>query len=142
MRVYLAGPFFNEKELLDNTLAEEILQSKDLDIFVPRKHFIPNGENLPHSIWAQAVYHMDISEIKKCDIVVLLYSGLYSDSGTAFECGYANALNIPIITVYLNDNISSLMITNASHANLIGLQGLKEYDFNKLEKIEYPYEQK
>lgn len=142
MLVYLAGPFFNETELKQNEDAEDILVSKQLEVFVPRKHIIPDGEIIEHWLWAKYVYQMDVDAIIRSDVMVLLYDGLYSDSGTAFECGYAKALNIPIIVVYLTEDISSLMITNAAFSNLIGLDALKEYDFTKMKRIHYYKEQK
>ena len=60
------------------------------------EHFIPNGENLSNNEWAEAVFKMDVEALNKCDRVVAAYLGLRSDTGTAWEIGYAYAKGIPV----------------------------------------------
>jgi nucleoside 2-deoxyribosyltransferase len=100
MRIYLAGPFFNDKERENIEKAKTILRNKGFDVFVPMEHKIENGENMPNDEWGKAVFEMDKNEIKNCNVMVVMYYGLYSDSGTAWECGYDNCLNIPILIVH------------------------------------------
>jgi len=47
--------------------------------------------------WGKAVFEEDIKAIRECDQVVCIYYGLYSDSGTAWECGFAYGIDKPVI---------------------------------------------
>ena len=133
MRYYLAGPFFNPLERENITKAIKILKDRNLDLFIPMDHKIEDGENLPNQVWGQKVFEMDRDAIYDCDAVIALYYGLYSDSGTAFEIGFAHSLNKPIIVVHCNNTYeSSLMIVNSATANLENIDSLKNYDFNTL----------
>lgn len=64
------------------------------------------------------------------DVVVMLYYGGYSDSGTAWECGYAYGTNTPVIVVQLGED-SNLMVHEGCHSN-ISLEELEGYDFDML----------
>lgn len=116
MKVYLASPFFNEDEL---TIYREVISKLRLEgheVFVPQEHDIPNGWSLPNRKWGEAVFLTDICGIKDCECVVVLNWGMYSDSGTAWECGYAYALGKKILNVVCgNSNEYSLMMLNGSH---------------------------
>ena len=138
MRVYLAGPFFNKKERANIEHAEKILRAKNLELFVPMEHKIENGESMTNDVWGKLVFEMDKQAIYDCDIVVALYYGMYSDSGTAWEIGFANCLNKPVIIVHCNTQKESiLMIVNGSYTNLENIQKLKNFDFNNIKKTEF-----
>ena len=113
MKVYLASPFFNEKE---NKIYERIideLRTDGHDVFVPKEHEIPNAWDLPNAVWAEQVFALDVVGIQKSDVVVVINHGMYSDSGTAWECGYAYALGKKIVNVLCaDDNTYSLMMLN------------------------------
>ena len=113
MKVYLASPFFNEKE---NKIYEQVItefRSEGHEVFVPKEHTIPNGWEMSNAVWAENVFAVDILGIQKCDVVVVLNFGMYSDSGTAWECGYAYALGKKVINVLCgDDNTYSLMMLN------------------------------
>ena len=64
------------------------------------------------------------------DVVVMLYYGGYSDSGTAWECGYAYGTNTPVVVVQLGED-SNLIVHEGCHSN-ITLEELKTYDFEML----------
>jgi nucleoside 2-deoxyribosyltransferase len=61
--------------------------------------------------------------IDNCQFMVAIYWGLYSDSGTAWEIGYACANHYPTIVIVPNDVLEqkhSLMVANGS-TNFIAL---------------------
>ena len=96
--IYIAGPFFTDKE---RTFLKIVIESvKEIfpneELFIPMEHFIPNGENLSNNEWAEAVFKMDVEALNRCNRVIAAYSGLYSDTGTAWEIGYAYAKGIPV----------------------------------------------
>lgn len=116
MKIYLASPFFQKREIEIYQRAIAILRNKGYEVFVPQEHTIPNGEKMPNTQWAKAVFDMDMEALKNCDAVVALNWGLYSDSGTAWECGAAYALNKPILQVIcgLSDETYSCMMLNGA----------------------------
>lgn len=103
--IYIAGPFFTDEE---RDFLKIVIESTkeffpDEELFIPMEHFIPNGENLSNNEWAEAVFKMDVEALNKCDLVVAAYLGLYSDTGTAWEIGYAYAKGIPVTLILHSD---------------------------------------
>ena len=96
--IYIAGPFFTDEERAFLKIVIESVKETfpNEELFIPMEHFIPNGENLSNNEWAEAVFKMDVEALNKCDRVVAAYLGLRSDTGTAWEIGYAYARSIPI----------------------------------------------
>lgn len=96
--IYIAGPFFTDKEktFLKNLIRSVKKMFPNEELFIPMEHFIPDGENLSNNEWAEAVFKMDVEALNKCNHVIAAYSGLYSDTGTAWEIGYAYAKGIPV----------------------------------------------
>ncbi|NFF89152.1 nucleoside 2-deoxyribosyltransferase [Clostridium botulinum] len=110
---------------------EEILAEKDLHVFSPRlKNNQNKRDDIVTRLWSIETFTEDIKHLHWCECVVVVYHGNYSDSGTAFEIGYAYATGKPIILVHFGEN-SNLMCHEAAHAN-ITLEELKEYDFEKM----------
>ena len=136
MRIYLASPFFNDKELDYYEKVLNILEKKNLIVYAPLKNEI-SRENRTKEQWARQTFSKDIEEIKKADAVVMLFYGLYSDSGTSWECGYAYATNKPVVVVHLHEGKSNCMINCGSYSNLKGLQELEKYDFDKMPIYNY-----
>ena len=134
MKIYLASPLFNEEEISYIEKAEKILRGRGLEVFSPREH-----ENREYGMgtreWYEAVFQIDYQAIKSSDVMVMLYHGNYSDSGTAWECGYAYGIGVPCVVVQIGDN-SNLMVHEGSTSN-ITFDQLETYDFDNLPK--YPY---
>jgi len=127
-RVYLASPFFNDKEIEYLEQVEKILNEKGLKVFSPFRH--PVAAEMGSRQWSIETFMDDIKHIKWAEIIVGIYHGNYSDSGTAWELGYAYATDKPVILVHVGTN-SNLMVHEGSHAN-ITLEELKDYDFDQL----------
>ena len=96
--IYIAGPFFTDEERAFLKIVIESVKEifPNEELFIPMEYFIPNGENLSNNEWAEAVFKMDVEALNKCDRVVAAYLGLRSDTGTAWEIGYAYAKGIPV----------------------------------------------
>jgi hypothetical protein len=64
--------------------------------------------------WARKLFEMDRQAIDECDAVLTLYYGNYSDTGTAWECGYAPSyVNcIPGPNTIISTRISATAIMN------------------------------
>ena len=135
MKIYLASPFFNDEELKNVETAEKILMSRGFDVFSPRLNEIRTDENTKQSWWSKETFMNDKKFIDWADVVVMLYCGGYSDSGTAWECGYAYGTNTPVIVVHLGED-SNLMVHEGCHSN-ITLSDLENYDFNMMPAKSY-----
>ena len=136
MKIYLAGPFFNETEVRNIEYTEQVLKEKGLEYFSPMRHE-ERTEEPGTSAWAHKLFEMDRVAIEDADALVVLYYGNYSDTGTAWECGYAFAKGKPVILLHVDaDADSNLMMHCGCRAN-ISLQDLKDYDFGTMPESEY-----
>lgn len=120
--IYIAGPFFTDEE---RTFLKIVIESvketfPNEKLFIPMEHFIPNGENLSNNEWAEAVFKMDVEALNKCDRVIAAYLGLYSDTGTAWEIGYAYAKGIPVTLILsseaLEGEVSIMPIQSSNYS--------------------------
>jgi nucleoside 2-deoxyribosyltransferase len=68
-------------------------------VYVPQEHIIEGGWEMPNEEWAKRVFAEDIHAILNSDVVMILNFGMYSDSGTAWEAGYAYGMKIPTVQV-------------------------------------------
>jgi nucleoside 2-deoxyribosyltransferase len=135
-RIYLASPFFDEQGIeigLVNQV-EDILKEKGLTVFSPMRNQF-NNLQAGERHWSIETFRNDVKFIDWAEAVVMIYHGNYSDSGTAWEAGYAYGTNKPVIVVHVGTE-SNLMVHEGGHAN-ITLEELKDYDFNKFPSSEY-----
>ena len=113
--VYLAAPLWTAEQKKRIASLAEVLRREGYSVFVPMEHEIDNAWDMPQHEWSKKVFDTDIEAIRNSAAVVAIYNGLYSDSGTAFEIGYAHALGKDIYVVpYLETNEVSLMIKNVA----------------------------
>lgn len=116
MKLYLASPFFNINEILMYEGAIEGLRDKGYDVYVPREHTIEGAWDMSNKTWAGHVFSEDMCAINDCDVVLVMNHGMYSDSGTAWEAGYAMAAGKKVIQVLCGDSnttYSLMMISSA-----------------------------
>ena len=117
-KIYLASPFFNAHECHYYHRAIEALRSAGYEVYVPQEHEIPGGWEMPNAEWARRVFVEDIHAILNSDVVMVLNFGMYSDSGTAWEAGYAYALKLPTVQVLCggeNATYSLMMMNGCDH---------------------------
>ena len=120
--IYIAGPFFTDEERAFLKIVIESVKEifPNEELFIPMEHFIPNGENLSNNEWAEAVFKMDVEALNKCDRVVAAYLGLRSDTGTAWEIGYAYAKGIPVDLILsleaLSGEVSIMPIQSSNYS--------------------------
>ena len=134
-KIYLASPFFNDRETGCLERAEQILRKRGYEVFSPREHNLPD-EIAGTASWSRRTFQVDREGIEGADCIVLLYWGNYSDSGTAWECGYAYAIGKPVLVVQLGES-SNLMVHEGSHTNLNGVEELEAYDFETMPVLKY-----
>ena len=123
MKIYLASPLFTEFERENVKAVANYLRAKGHSVYVPMEHSIENAWDYSNAEWARMVFEEDVKAIRECDEVHCIYYGLYSDSGTAWECGFAYALGKPVELIDQSNNEVSLMVVNGARN--------KENFFNK-----------
>ena len=114
MKAYLASPLFTEYEKEEVKSVASSLRDIGFEVYVPMEHQIEKAWDKPNHEWAREVFKEDIKQIQECDIVYCIYYGLYSDSGTAWECGYAYGLGKPVMLIDRSNKEVSLMVVNGA----------------------------
>lgn len=94
MRLYFAGPLFTQGERAWNAKVAELLTEAGHDVFLPQ-----NEVKAIASLDAELIFRVDVDGVRGADALVAVLDGADPDSGTAFECGLAYALGIPIVGV-------------------------------------------
>lgn len=115
MKVYLASPFFNQKERENVKVMAAKLRSYGYEVYVPMEHDVEDAWEKPNHIWAKEVFEADVAAIRAADIVVALVYGMTDDAGTAWEIGYAYGTGKPVYTVPFDCTTNacySLMVMN------------------------------
>jgi nucleoside 2-deoxyribosyltransferase len=107
--IYLAGPFFNIKQLWLIEELRRIFRGFDLRVFSPF-HNVGRGA-------AQDVAPADLEAIHKSRLVFACVDDL--DSGTLFEIGYARARDIPVVGFYEQTNSEDLKMLQGTGCVLL-----------------------
>jgi len=135
LRVYLAGPFFNETEIGNIETAEKILEQRGFSYFSPMRYTVDAEEGTKE--WARQIFELDKNEIQKADVVVAIYYASNGDTGTAWECGYASAIDKPVVLVHVDENLDSNLMMHCGCTTNISLTDLESYDFDAMPVYEY-----
>ena len=118
MKIYMAGAFFRPETKSKIDLYAADFRRLGHDVYVPQEHTVPNAWDMSQEDWAREVFKMDVAAIQECDMVFVVYDGLYSDSGTAWEIGYAYALG-KHIAINVNENVKDMSIMPFASADFI-----------------------
>lgn len=95
VKVYLAGPLFNDMEKERNEMLCEAIESWEYEVFLPQRDA---GEAAEDSVFNRGeIFQADIEGMDSCDICVAMLDGRTMDEGTCFEIGYMYAKNKPVI---------------------------------------------
>ena len=137
MKIYLASPFFTKLQKNTVEAVVAMLREKGEEVFSPMEHIVPNGETMKNVDWGRKVFNMDLEGLNNSDCVVYLNYGYTSDTGAAWECGYAYAKNIPVVVVNLCD-VTSIMTAFGSKTNLEDLWELRDHFIFSLMPVRLP----
>lgn len=118
--IYLASPWFNDFERDIYFKIIKKMRFQGLDVFVPQEKSLENAWDMPNDIWGREVFKADLEALDKCNEVWVLNFGIVSDSGTAWECGYAYAKG---------KTVRQLLIASEKEFSLMMLNGCDEFDF-------------
>lgn len=112
-KIYIASPLFNDKEKKRINKVVQYLRKRGHEVISPMEFTVPNAWDISNKEWAKAVFDHDMEGLDTADIVVCIYDGLMSDSGTAWEVGYACAKRRRVIALVADPSIKqSLMVIN------------------------------
>ena len=115
-KIYVAAPLFTNEEKIFNKKVQNWLKHKfHTDyVFLPQDYVSPKVDK-HNTIWARDVFDHDTNAIYDADMICIVDNGDYhSDDGSAFEVGYAYAMNKEIIFISDSPELKkSLMIGNA-----------------------------
>jgi nucleoside 2-deoxyribosyltransferase len=98
MRIYLAGPLFSQAERIWNReLARLLTEQHGLEVFLPQDFkFEGRYPGKPHY---GSLFRECRDKIGLCDAMVAVLDGADTDSGTAWEVGFAVGQGRPVIGV-------------------------------------------
>jgi len=143
VRVFIASPFFNQEQIdrvqrLENALMRNLYV---IDIFSARFHQFKHLK-FGSKEWRRVTFHNDLKYLRRADVVVAVhdFEGANVDSGTAFEIGYAYAMQKPIILINEKGSPVNLMLSDSLHAYLNRVEEVASYNFLHMPYI--PYEGK
>lgn len=144
LNVYLAGPFFSEKQVeIVKELRKALAENDTIgEVFVPMEHQMNDGELEEFTApWAREVAKNDYTHVREADIIIAIvdFDGQDMDSGTAVEIGYAYALGKPVFLYHQEDHdiMVNLMATEVAQAYFTDAQQVKEYDFKEMKHIPF-----
>lgn len=129
MKVYLAGPFFNEQQIETIERLETWLCVKHVDFYSPRMegtliHISPENRQAA----AKLIYEKNILRLAWCTHVIAVIDD--RDPGTHIEIGYALASNKRIITYSGQGHGLNVMLQGAVAGHARNLIELGEHLFN------------
>ncbi|RLQ97550.1 nucleoside 2-deoxyribosyltransferase [Falsibacillus albus] len=140
VRVFIAAPFFSDEQI-DRVHRLETALAKNpyvIDIYSARFH---QNEQLPFGshIWRKTTFEQDLKFLRRADVVVTIrdFTGDCMDSGTAFEVGYAYAMQKPIILIEEKDFPPNLMLVESLHAFFKHVEDMATYNFHQMPAIPY-----
>lgn len=113
IKVYIASPFFNdtERQFL-KALRDDLAKHEDIIPIFPMDFEVDCGIDMPNAEWGLKVFQHDVEDIQQADEVWVVSYGLYSDSGTAWECGYARGIGKTVRLIVVENDLQSLMMVN------------------------------
>jgi nucleoside 2-deoxyribosyltransferase len=136
IKIYICSGFFNEDQNKKLLIMLNACKKLNLDIYSPRDNFLYT----PGKTDPQEVFEENLKQIKQSDMLLVSTAG--KDMGALWECGYAYALDIPLVFYYPNGDIFNLMLSQSATAVLTSDKKLFNYlkeikKTNLVPKVEY-----
>lgn len=114
MKIYLASPLFNGKQKTRIQEVVSYLRKKGNDVFSPMEFEVEDAWGISNKEWAKQVFDHDVKGLEESDVVVAIYEGMNSDTGTCWEIGYAAAKGKDIIVLSTDLSVDhSLMVVGS-----------------------------
>jgi nucleoside 2-deoxyribosyltransferase len=94
-QVYLAAPLFSDAERAFNRVVRDLLTANGFTVYLPQE----TGEGVVGRGRDWDIFESHIRALDEAGWVVAVCDGADTDSGTAWEIGYAVAKGIPVIAL-------------------------------------------
>ena len=112
LKCYFASPFFNEEQVEREEALKKILRDKGIKVYSPKEECLlaPNASLIERN----KVFQDNITSIANADFIFAITDG--KDVGTIWECGFAYALEVPILYFCetLGTNPFNVMLSSSS----------------------------
>lgn len=130
IKIYCAGPLFNNKEREEMQEIADVLETSDFDVFLPHRdgfefaNLSAGIEELTESkkstslLLQKAIFTLDVYQVLSSDGLILNMNGRVPDEGAMVEAGIAWSAGKEIV-IYKNDSRS--LINGEDNPLLIGL---------------------
>jgi nucleoside 2-deoxyribosyltransferase len=142
-KIYIAGPLFSEGEKKYNKSLNNYLKRLGFDTFFPQEDgetlagLLDEGKSESEAI--TTIYNLDIGEIQRSDIVVLIMDGRVIDEGACVEIGYASAIGKECIGIKTDPRA---LISGVDNPLILGtLKNRVAKDFKELGSFLYQIKQ-
>jgi nucleoside 2-deoxyribosyltransferase len=135
MTVYLASPFFNDKERAVKAQVKAHLKQAGIAVIDPQGGGDPMSWEQNNNQWGNKTFKKDLDRIYEADKVIAIDWGLYGDCGTAWEIGYAYGMGKCILVVVPDEKLytpHSLMVANGCDNFVSVSRFLATEDINSL----------
>ncbi len=94
VKIYIAGPLYDEKNRDFLEQIDKICKGFEFETFLPHRDAgLYNGDKTK----IKDISERDLEEIKNCEIMIGVLNGIYIGAGTAWEMGYAQAIGKKVI---------------------------------------------
>ncbi|MGL5956500.1 MAG: nucleoside 2-deoxyribosyltransferase [Brevinema sp.] len=114
MKIYIAAPLFNPRELAWNEKICKVLEELGHDVFLPQRDGGKSAELMKKATSIQeiediraGIFERDFNAVTTCDILVFVTDGAVLDVGACAELGIAKACNI--LTVAIDEEARSFI---------------------------------
>jgi nucleoside 2-deoxyribosyltransferase len=94
-QVYLAAPLFSDAERAFNIVLRDLIAAHGYQVYLPQE----TGEGVAGTGRDRAIFESHLKALDAAGCVVAVCDGADTDSGTAWEIGYAVAKGIPVIAL-------------------------------------------
>ncbi len=93
MKIYFAGPLFNQAEKQFNQILTEKLEKNGFEVFLPQRDGAekdkPPYNKMTKDERRKAIFSIDRDQILSCDIFLFILDGRVPDEGACVELGIA-----------------------------------------------------
>jgi len=93
--LYLAAPLFSDAERNYNTLVRDFLVANGYPVYLPQE----TGEGISGPERDRTIFESHLAALGRAPCVIAICDGTDTDSGTAWEIGYAAAKGIPVVAL-------------------------------------------
>ena len=94
-KVYLAAPLFSDAERAFNITLGDLLAANGYPVYLPQE----TGDGVEGTGQDKVIFDSHLHALDGASCVVAVCDGADTDSGTAWEIGYAVAKGIPVIAL-------------------------------------------